>query len=144
MSLIKPNSEDALQAQCIRYMRLQHPKVVCFAIANGGSRHRLEAIKLKMTGVTAGVPDLFIATPKAGYSGLFVELKSKKGRLTESQKIMIKSLREVGYKVEVIRSLEEFIQLIFNYLMDWTASPNLTENGNFKCKTEDNLFKKGG
>lgn len=116
MPLIKPNSEAALQAQCIEYMRFQYPNIICFSIPNGGSRNKLEAIKLKKTGVLAGVPDLFIATHYMSdtytFHGLFIELKKKGGRLTASQEAMILKLENSGYKVKVIYSFDEFVRTI--------------------------------
>lgn len=48
---------------------------LAFAIPNGGSRHPAEAVALKKQGVTAGVPDIFVAYPAKNYHGLFIEMK---------------------------------------------------------------------
>ena len=44
-----------------------------FAIPNGGHRHKAVGAKLKSGGVKAGVPDCFLAVPKNGKHGLFLE-----------------------------------------------------------------------
>ena len=49
-----------------------------FHIPNGGSRHKIEAGKLKAMGVKPGVPDLALLVPKGPYNGLFIELKNEK------------------------------------------------------------------
>jgi hypothetical protein len=51
-------------------------------IPNGGYRHPLEALKLKKMGVKAGVSDLFLAYPNPNYHGLWIELKSEKGKIS--------------------------------------------------------------
>jgi len=54
----------------------QYPELArLFAIPNGGLRHAAIANRLKMEGVKAGVPDLFLPVPRGGYSGLFIEMK---------------------------------------------------------------------
>ena len=39
---------------------------------NGGSRNKLEAVKLKQMGVKAGVSDLILPYPKGSYCGLYI------------------------------------------------------------------------
>jgi len=87
-----------------------------FAIPNGGKRNVLEAARLKKEGVRAGVPDLFLALPSNKYHGLFIEMKSTFGRLTEHQKKYIKLLTDQNYKCVVCRSWVEAKDAILNYL----------------------------
>lgn len=111
--------EHDLQVACVRWFRLQYSKwaFLLFAIPNGGKRNAITAAKLKAEGVVAGVPDLFLAIPCGGYSGLFIEMKNgKKGRLSESQESMIKELRAVGYRVEICRDFECFCSAVGDYL----------------------------
>lgn len=51
-------------------------------IPNGGYHHPREAKKLKKMGVKAGVSDLLLAYPNDYYHGLWIELKSPKGKLS--------------------------------------------------------------
>jgi hypothetical protein len=86
-----------------------------FAIPNGGHRDIRVAVKLKSEGVMSGVPDLFLPEP-VGYHGLFVEMKSEKGTLSESQKDEKTILEDRGYKVVVCYSAEEAIEAVKEYL----------------------------
>lgn len=63
-----------------------------FHIPNGGSRNIIEASKLKKMGVKAGVPDLQLIVPNGLIHGLWIELKSKAGKLQPSQRLMIQRL----------------------------------------------------
>lgn len=83
---------------------------------NGGSRNLLEAKKFKAMGVRAGFPDLFLAIPSNGFHGLFVELKSAKGRLSDGQKAYHELLRRQGYRVEVVKDFDTFKKIIEEYL----------------------------
>ena len=54
-----------------------------FAIPNGGSRHPIEAVNLKTSGVKAGGPDIFLPVARGEYKCLWVEMKSEKGKKKE-------------------------------------------------------------
>lgn len=108
--------ESALQRQCIAWMRIAHPGIVCFAIPNGGRRGRIEAAIMKGEGVTAGVPDVFVALPRPPYAGLFVEFKSAKGRPTPAQRAMQERLVDAGYLVAEIRDFETWRRTIIAYI----------------------------
>jgi hypothetical protein len=88
-------------------------------IPNGGSRHFLEAKKLKRMGVRKGVPDIFFAKPMGEWHGLFIELKSNnkpKGKITKDQKIWLDRLLIQGYNVAVCYGFEDARDHILNYL----------------------------
>ena len=89
---------------------------ITFAIPNGGSRNIIEAKNLKAQGVTPGVPDVFMALPSHGYSGLFIEFKSEKGRLSPAQNTYIKKLNDNGYMAVVCYSLEQALDAMKSYL----------------------------
>jgi len=111
------NGEHLLQVKCVNWFRLQYPKELIYAIPNGGQRNVITAKKLKAEGVTAGIPDLFVAAPCGGYNGIYIELKNgKQGIVSESQKSIITHLQNKGYKVVVSRSFEDFVSTINAYL----------------------------
>jgi hypothetical protein len=84
-------------------------------IPNGGYRHLKEAIKLKKMGVKAGVSDLFLAYPNAHYHGLWIELKSEKGKLSPEQKHWLVLMEKVGYASAVSYSIEDTYDILQNY-----------------------------
>lgn len=110
------NEEHNLQVACINWLRLQHPNTFIFAIPNGGARNAVTGAMLKAEGVVAGVPDLFIAEACGGWNGLFIEMKTKKGVLSERQKNVIAVLKQRGYLTAVCRSFEDFRQVCTAYL----------------------------
>ena len=114
-------TERQEQIVVVQYLKLKHPDVVFFAIPNGGYRNKIEAANMKKEGVTAGIPDLFIARPFSYGSekcvcGLFIEMKSKKGRLSVPQIDKIDRLQYEGYRCEVCYSADEAIRIIDEYL----------------------------
>lgn len=90
--------------------------MLAFSIPNGGSRNVIEAHNLKLSGVLAGVPDLFIAEKRDIYGGMFVEMKSGKGRLSDNQARIISQLISRGYYCSICRSIDEFIIEVEKYL----------------------------
>jgi hypothetical protein len=85
-----------------------------FAVPNGELRAKSVGARLKLEGVKAGVPDLCIACPsKDGRKhGLFVELKTSKGKVSPEQKEWILRLNLAGYRADVVRSLDEFVEVV--------------------------------
>jgi hypothetical protein len=95
---------------------MQYPELTCFAIPNGGFRNKVEAAVMKGEGILPGVADLFLMRSSFDYAGLFIEIKTDKGRQTDAQKKFEKNCALEGYGYEVVRSLDEFIQIINEYL----------------------------
>ena len=88
---------------------------LAFAIPNGGHRHISVAKKLKAEGVRAGVPDIMIPSPKNGFNGLFIEMKSPKGHLEPHQSDWLKQLNKQGYFTYCCWTLDEAIELVRYY-----------------------------
>lgn len=97
-------------------MQFNHLAKLLFAIPNGGKRNGFEAKNLKNEGVRPGVPDLFLAIPKKGYAGLFLELKKGKNKLTENQSVYFDLLQQNNYLVKIVYSFDEFKKIITEYL----------------------------
>jgi hypothetical protein len=96
-----------------------------FAIPNGGNRSITEALRLKREGVKSGVSDLFFAFPIfrcndefpfISKGGLWIEVKSNTGKISPSQKAWALQMECVGYKSVFVRSVEEGVQEIKDYL----------------------------
>lgn len=87
-----------------------------YAVPNGGSRNRLEAVNLKRQGVKAGVPDICLPLPKGKYHGLYIEMKYGKNTPSDKQKEYIDYLNRVGYKAVVCYGFEAAQRVIKGYL----------------------------
>lgn len=87
-----------------------------FAVPNGGHRNIQTARSLKAEGVTSGVSDLLLLVPKREYHGLCVEVKTPVGRQSENQKNWQRIIEAQGYRYEIVRSLDEFAELVRWYL----------------------------
>lgn len=89
-SVRKPPSDEEhrIQTACVRWFRLKYPHLFArlFAVPNGGRRDGVTGARLKAEGVLAGVADLILLVPNAGYHALLIEMKTPKGRQSESQR----------------------------------------------------------
>jgi len=74
-------------------------------VPNGGYRTKSEAMKMKATGLVAGVSDLIIVQPDRV---IFLELKDTNGRQSNEQKSFQEKVTALGFEYWLIRSLEEF------------------------------------
>lgn len=115
------HDEAARQAAVIAWWDLHHreygvPKEMLWHTPNGGKRNIIEAARLKKQGVRAGVPDLCLAEPSHGKHGLYIEMKTPTGVLTDAQSIMLCDLTARGYETCVCRSADAAISAIKNYL----------------------------
>lgn len=112
------HEESDLQIACFRWFRLTHTKEfrVCFHVPNGGVRERSEGSLLKREGVMPGVADILLLKQSGGYGYLCIELKTKTGRQSELQKEFEKAVGENGGKYVIVRSLEEFVRAVTEYL----------------------------
>lgn len=109
-------SESDIQKSCVRWFNLQYPQRIIFAIPNGGKRDKREAAKLKAEGVVKGVHDLFIASPSGNESkGLFIEMKTQIGRLSNEQKEFSICVVMDGYNCAIARSLDEFMKIVKDF-----------------------------
>jgi hypothetical protein len=96
-STVSLPSEHDEQAGFVQWFRAKWPRVLIFAIPNGGKRNISTAKKLKLEGVVPGVPDLFIPA-----WGIWIEMKRQKGGRTSSdQDDMISYLESIGHRVIV-------------------------------------------
>ena len=90
-------SEHDEQAGFVEWFRARWPRVLIFAIPNGGKRSIVTAKRLRREGVTPGVPDLYIPA-----WGIWIEMKRQKGgRTSPDQDGMISYLENVGHRVIV-------------------------------------------
>lgn len=114
------DEEHKLQVSMINWFRLQHPSMRhnLFAVPNGSRRDAITGRKLKEEGVLAGVSDLIFLKSNRHYGALLIETKTKKGTQRDSQKEWESKITADGYKYVIVRSLNEFIEVITDYLRD--------------------------
>lgn len=114
----RAHEEQSHQAALFKWLSLWNESVraVTFHIPNGGTRNAIEAKILKGQGVTPGVPDIYMAIPNLHYHGLFIEMKSKEGKITELQKKMHERLVANRYCVLVCYDWFEAKEGIIEYL----------------------------
>jgi hypothetical protein len=85
--------------------------------ANGGSRHILEAVKLKRMGVSPGYPDVFVPLKTPKFSGFYVEMKRLTGgKIQQNQIEWLEYLRGQGYYAEVAKGAEEAKKMFHFYV----------------------------
>lgn len=106
--------ESDFQKTCCKY--LDQMGVLWNHCPNGGSRNPREGASLKAQGVKAGFPDIAIFEPRGAYFGLFIEIKNSKGKMSINQTIWLNRLQDRGYQVHKTNSLDEFIEIVDNYL----------------------------
>lgn len=102
----------------ITWFRIQYWqfKLHLWAIPNGGSRNIVTAVNLKAEGVLAGVSDLFLMIPKGVYHGMFIEMKAKAGKVSDSQKEFMAAASSMNYKTVVCYGFDEAKEAITKYL----------------------------
>lgn len=115
MNKYKPyqGKESQFQITFARY--LDSLGVLWYHCPNGGSRNRIEAIKLKREGVKSGVPDICICEARHGFHGFYIELKVGYNNPSDNQNNFMKRLESKGYKIAVTKSLDEAISLVEEY-----------------------------
>ena len=113
------DEEHRIQCACVRWFNVQYPKLYgrLFAVPNGGRRDATTAAKLKAEGVVPGVADLVLLMSNRDYGALLIEMKTPKGRQSDSQKKWEKTVcADAEYKYVVCRSLDDFIREVDSYL----------------------------
>ena len=116
------HAEQAALFRWAEFARSRLPELALLhAIPNGGHRHKATAARLKSEGVKRGVPDVCLPVARNGAYGLYIELKTERGKPTPEQLGWIRALRRQGYAAEVCRGWESARSMIEHYL---TAGPH--------------------
>jgi len=124
-------SEHQIQAAIVEWARRtkldNEYRVGDFLIkqANEGKRSWNVGKKMKKEGLTAGVSDLFLALPVKAtekvskkerfFGGMWIEVKSKKGKLSYKQAMWITTMSQ-NYICLVVDEVDDGIQAIKDYL----------------------------
>jgi hypothetical protein len=111
---VRLNREIAPSPEVRKAMKL------CYSVPNGDYSNPKSKHKSKQAGLEKGMPDINLDWPVWDYreceSGLRIEMKFGKGKLSPEQKEKKVLLEEAGFKVAVCYSAQEAIREVFNYL----------------------------
>jgi hypothetical protein len=109
---VKIPTEHEEQRELVKWFRQTFKNVRIFAIPNGGARNIATATRLKVEGVSAGVPDLYIPAWK-----LWLEMKRQKGgRIDPAQQDWIDYLETCGDMVLICKGAEHAKESILAYV----------------------------
>ena len=106
----RKSPEAAIQIAIIKWLRLVMPRAIIHHSVNEvnkrGTAGMINAARNKARGCMPGFPDL-IVMPEANVGVYFLEVKNKGGYPTDVQKQVHEILRDRGYKVGVVRSIDD-------------------------------------
>lgn len=116
---LKP--EQIIQINLINWFKYEWPELSddVHHFANERKCSYKEGRNLKRMGVIKGVSDLFLALPTSEFHGLWIELKTEHGRLSNEQMEFIKRKNQRGYFAIAVWGLEAAKEVIVNYLKDY-------------------------
>lgn len=120
------HEESNLQQECVAWFRSEYPQYAMLLthVPNEGNGNRITGSIRKAEDVVPGVPDLLLFMP-ANFSTdeitqmyylLGLEFKTKKGNQSQVQKDFQKIFEAAGYMYVIIRSKEQFKEVINNYI----------------------------
>jgi hypothetical protein len=115
---------------------------LCYAVPNGAMYGadmrlaRIQAGKMRRTGLKRGVPDVVVPIAAGPYHGLYIELKRRNGynaQHTPEQRGWQARLRWLGHEVRVAEGGDHAKQIVTNYLartgfpitIGWTPDPQI-------------------
>lgn len=85
-------------------------------LAGDARRRAIQMARLKAAGLRPGAPDVFLAVPRGSWHGLFIEMKSSKGKASVEQNSYLGLLELQYYDIAVCHGATEAIALIKTYL----------------------------
>jgi len=120
-------TESVLQRYCVKWFRTVHANIgkMLFSIPNGGkyggktnakTGYSIQASIMVGEGLTAGVADLFLAVPRCGLHGLFVEMKTIVGTWSKEQHEFAERQISHGYGYVLCWRASDFETEVTNYL----------------------------
>jgi hypothetical protein len=124
---MRASKEYQLYKNVAAYLRLQYPRVMYHFDLTGVNLSKAQAGMTKAIQHCSGYPDLFIAEPRKGSHGLYLELKAEGTRLfkrncdlasdhLKQQASVLSDLRSKGYDAWFAVGFEEAKELIDKYL----------------------------
>ncbi len=108
-------TESQEQKQLIQWCRTDPRFQYLFHIPNESIGGQGWIVRNRQMGVRAGVPDLFYPVPMHGYHGLFIEMKTKTGRVSQEQTKWLNALEQLGYKCVIAHGWEDAREALIQY-----------------------------
>lgn len=98
--------------------RVELPEQALFSLPNGGPGVKPSGMAtLKQEGLLAGAADLFLAVPRFGCGGLFIELKRQKsGRQSADQAAFEAMVKGRGYRYVLAHGAQRAAEAIEAYI----------------------------
>ena len=128
------NPEHDLQVAIVNYLRING--IFAIAIPNGGRRDAKTGAQLKKEGALAGASDLVLILDDG--ETVWVELKTPKGRQSESQKAFQAKLQALRHNYLIWRSLADASAFVQGYRkMTGNLYSNVSEPASFSEGTAD-------
>ena len=112
----KSNSEDWQQKQLVQWCRQFAWGQFLYHIPNETTGGQAWVVRNRQMGCKKGVPDLCLPIPMHGYHGLYIELKTERGKLSLEQKRWLKALSTMGYKAECCYGWESARNILEEYM----------------------------
>jgi hypothetical protein len=114
-------AEESIHKLTLRHIE-EHPKLKPFKklvlhFPNEGKRSKRYGALMKALGMRKGASDLFIAVPRHGFGGAWIELKSIDGTISPEQKDFLADMAEQNFFIAVCWSIQEAIDTIEWYLL---------------------------
>jgi hypothetical protein len=109
--------ESREQIALFQWIRL-HPKLkhIAYHVPNERKTSKISGFILKQLGVLSGVSDVVIPVARGGFHGMYIEMKSTKGRLSENQKSFLDNMAKEGYMAVCAHGFDSAKQFIEGYL----------------------------
>ena len=92
------------------WVKANYPDVMFMHIANEGHHRKV------VEGVLPGASDYLLAEAMSFYCGLFLEIKTERGKLSDKQKKFGERIMEKGYHWEVTYGFEQSMDAIKRYM----------------------------
>ena len=119
--------EGPVQKAIVQFLERSQPQWLVHhcktEINKGGLAFMKEAARAKSLGAKAGFPDLLVL-PFGNIGPLFFEVKAEGNGTTKPQKAMHEQLKALGYRVAVVRSIDD----VQDKLHEWGIVAKIPEN----------------
>jgi len=123
MTQKKVQHESILQKQVVQYLRAILPQSIVAAIPNGSQRTSSGRPANAVPGLLPGIPDLMVMLPKGRV--VFFELKSEKGRVSDTQLAIHLKMHGLNHDVAIVRSIDD----VRNALNAWEINTRESIDG---------------